>query len=165
MTVARTLVEAVKGGQFPMYCCWMGGKSIEQAVAFLNGFEIPTFETPERAIRAFLHIVTFIRNQEMLLEVPPKLTRNIVIDQSEAARIMAMIPEEGLLPESEVQALLAAYGLPIIKTVMAKTEELASQLCREIGYPVVMKISSPDISALFQKTCHSVQSPCFEGEK
>lgn len=146
MTVARALVEAVKCGRFPIYCCWMGGRSIEQAVAFLNGFEIPTFETPERAIRAFLHIVTFIRNQEMLLEVPPKLTGNIVIDHSTADRIMAMIPDEGLLPEYEVQALLTAYGLPIIKTVNAKTEELASRHCREIGYPVVMKICSPDIS-------------------
>jgi acetyltransferase len=146
MTVARALVEAAKGGQFPMYCCWMGGKSIEQAVAFLNQFKIPTYETPERAIRAFLYVVAFIRNQEMLLEVPPKLTGNIIIDQSEAARIITMPSEEGLLSESEAQALLAAYGLPIIKTVRAKTEEQASQVCREIGYPVVMKICSPDIS-------------------
>jgi acetyltransferase len=146
MTVAGALAESMKGVQFPMFACWMGGKSIEQAVALLNEFEIPTFETPERAISAFLHMVTFVRNQELLLEVPPKLTRNVVIDQVAAEKILTGVTEDGLLPEAEVRALLSAYGLPIIKTLRADTEEQASRLSADMGYPVVMKLCSPDIS-------------------
>lgn len=146
MTVAGALVEAMKGAQLPMFSCWMGGKSIEHAVEILNGFDIPTFATPERAILAFLHLVTFVRNQEMLLEVPPKLTRNMAIDHDEAKKIFDGMPEEGFLAHREVYALLAAYGLPMIKTRLAETEEAASQLSGDMGYPVAMKLCSPDIT-------------------
>jgi acetyltransferase len=146
MTVAGALVEAVKGARCPMFSCWMGGKSIEHAVEILNGCGIPTFATPERALLAFLYMVSFVGNQEMLLEVPPKLTRSMAIDHDEANRIKAEMPEEGFLVQSKVYGLLAAYGLPVINTMMAATEEAASRLCRDMGYPVVMKLCSPDIT-------------------
>ncbi len=146
MTVAKALVEGMKSVRLPMFCCWMGGKSIDRAVEYLNEFNIPTFETPERAIRAFLYMVTFIRNQEMLREVPPKLARNVIIDQMEADKILTGTHPDGFLPEAKVLALLAAYGLPIIKTLRATTEESAALLSQELGYPVVMKLSSPDIT-------------------
>jgi acetyltransferase len=82
----------------------------------------------------------------MLLEVPPKLARNVVIDQVEAEKILTRVAGDGLLPEAEVRALLTAYGLPIIETLMADTEEQASRLSADIGYPVVMKLCFPDIS-------------------
>jgi acetyltransferase len=146
MTVAETLVDAMKGKQYPIFTCWMGGKSTERAVEFLNESGIPTLETPERAIQAFLHLVAHARNQEMLLEVPPKVIRNMVFDQKKAEDILAWTTEEGFLPESEVQGLLAAYGLPVILTERADTEEQAIRLSRSRGYPVAMKLYSSDIS-------------------
>ncbi len=146
MLVAKALVEGTKGAQFPTFCCWMGGISTEQAVEYLNQFNIPTYETPERAIRAFLYMVTFIRNQEMLREVPPKLTRNMTIDRMTADSILTRTHKDGFLPEAEVLTLLAAYGLPMIKTLRADTEESASLISRDMGYPLVMKLCSPDIT-------------------
>jgi acetyltransferase len=146
MSVAEVLVDAMKGHQYPIVTCWMGGKSTERAVEFLNGSGFPTLETPERAIRAFLHMVAYARNQEMLMEAPPKVIRNMVFNRKRADEFLTWNQEEGFLPESDVRGLLAAYGLPVIRTEIADTEEQASRLSRSIGYPVVMKLYSSDIT-------------------
>ncbi len=145
LAVAETLVAAVKGHQYPMFACIMGGKSTGEAMAFLNESGIPAFETPERAIRAFLSLVAYAENQEMLLEAPPKLTRSLVFDRNTAHDILARAPEEGFLPEADARGVLAAYGLPLIRTERADTEEQASRLSRSVGYPVALKLCSPDI--------------------
>jgi acetyltransferase len=145
LAVAQTLVDAVKGHQYPLFTCIMGGKSTGEAMAFLNGSGIPTFETPERAIRAFLHLVAYAENQEMLLEVPPKLTRSLQFNRKKATDILAWTPEESFLPEADARGVLEAYGLPLIRTEKADTEEQASRLSRSIGYPVTLKLCSPDI--------------------
>lgn len=143
---AEALVEAMKGHDYPIFACWMGGKSIGEAVEFLNGSTIPTFDTPERAVRAFLHMVSFAANQELLLEVPPKLLRNKVLDRKRAGDVLWAGPREGLLNEADVRAILTAYGLPMAQTAVARDEEQASHISRSMKYPVAMKISSPDIS-------------------
>lgn len=146
MTVAKSLVAAMKGRQYPIFSCWMGGRSMRQAVEFLNESAIPTFDTPERAVRAFLHMVAFARNQELLLEVPPKVIRDMVFDHQKAEEILTGPQKEGFLSESDVQELLAAYGLPVVQTAVANTEEQASQLSRSMKYPVVLKLLSSDIT-------------------
>ncbi len=146
MTVAKALVAAMHGHQYPIFASWMGGKSVGQAVEFLNESAIPTFDTPERAVRAFLYMVSFARNQELLLEAPPKVSRDMVFDNTTAKHIFASSTAKGFLPESKVWQLLAAYGLPVVQTVVATSEEQASQLSSDIGYPVVLKLFSPDIT-------------------
>ncbi len=146
MPVAESLVAAMKGKQYPIFACWMGGKSIGKAVDFLNESLIPTFDTPERAIRAFLYMVAFAENQELLLEVPPKVIRDMVFDYQMAKEILNESPKEGFLSEKKVQELLNAYGFPIVQTVTANNEEQASQLSRQMKYPVVLKLFSSDIT-------------------
>jgi len=124
----------------------MGGKSIGRAIQILNEAGIPTYETPERAIRAFLYMVEYARNMEMLLEIPPKLTRNMAFDVDKARSIVARAPEAGFMSESDSREVLGAYGLPVMRTETARNEEDALNLAGKIGYPVVMKINSPDIS-------------------
>ena len=67
LSVAETLASAVKDRQYPVFTCWMGGKSIGKAVEILNEAGIPTYETPERAVRAFPYMVEYARNLEILL--------------------------------------------------------------------------------------------------
>jgi acetyltransferase len=146
LLVAETLATTMKDRLYPVFACWMGGKSIEKAVKILNQAGIPTYGTPERAIRAFLYMLDYDRNMEALLEVPPKLTRNISFDPEKARRLLAGAPEGRFMGESDAKEVLSAYGLPVIRTETAKSEEDASRVGRDIGYPLVMKLNSPDIT-------------------
>ena len=146
MTVAKVLVAAMHGRQYPIFASWMGGKSVGEAIEYLNESSIPTFATPERAVRAFLYMVAFAANQELLLEAPPKVSRDMAFDHDTAKNILAGATRHGFLPESEVWQLFAAYNLPIVQTAFAASEEQAVKLSRDIGYPVVLKLFSSDIS-------------------
>ena len=146
LSVAKTLATAMKERMYPVFACWMGGKSITKAVEVLNDAGIPTYDTPERAVRAFLYMVEFARNLEMLLEIPPKMTGHMVFDQGKARNLIARAPEQGFMSESDSKEILVAYGLPVISTEIAKTEDHALRIGREMGYPLVMKLHSPDIT-------------------
>lgn len=144
--VASALANMMKGRRYPVFACWMGGKSIEGALTILNKAGIPTYDTPERAIRAFLYMVEYARNMEDVLEIPPKLTHDITVDAGKAAQVLAGAPVEQFISEADARDVLSAYGLPVIRTETALTEDDASRLGRDLGYPLVMKLLSPDIS-------------------
>jgi acetyltransferase len=144
--VAEKLVSVMKDRRYPVFACWMGGKIIEGAVKTLNKAGIPTYETPERAVRAFLYMVEYARNMEALLEIPPKLTRTIAFDTEKARRLLSRAPADGFMLESDSKDILSAYGLPVIRTETAKTEDDAARLGQDMGYPLVMKLHSPDIT-------------------
>jgi acetyltransferase len=146
LSVAETLASAVKDRQYPVFTCWMGGKSIGKAVEVLNEAGIPTYETPERAVRAFLYMVGYARNLEMLLEIPPKLTGHLEFDQEKARKLLSSAPTRGFMLDSDSREMLTAYGLPLIRTEIAESEAQASRIGREVGYPLVMKVHSPDIT-------------------
>jgi len=146
LSVAETLAAAIQERRFPVFACWMGGKSIGKAVGVLNEAGIPTYDTPERAVRAFLYMVEYARNLDMLLEVPPKIAGDMAFDQEKARRLITDAPDQGFMSESDANAILTAYGLPMIKTQIATTETQAAGIARGLGYPVVMKLHSPDIT-------------------
>ena len=146
LSVAESLAAAMKARRYPVFACWMGGKSIVKAVEILNEAGIPTYDAPERAVRAFLYMVEYARNLDTLLEVPPKMSRHLVFDQEKARKLLSGAPAQEFMPESDSKELLMAYGLPVIRTEIAKTEAQASSIGREMGYPLVMKIHSPDIT-------------------
>ena len=146
LSVAETLAAAMQKRQYPVFACWMGGKRIATAVDVLNEAGIPTYDTPERAVRAFLYMVEYTRNLEMLLEVPPKMTGQMVFDQEKARELISKAPAQGFVPDPDAREILTAYGLPVIRTEIAGTEAQASRIGREMGYPLVMKLLSGDIS-------------------
>ncbi len=144
--LAETLASMMKDRRFPVFACWLGGKSIERAVEILNESGIPTYGTPEQAVRAFLYMVEYARNMESLLELPPKLTTHITFDPETARHLLAGTPADRFMRESDAKEVLSAYGLPVIRTELADSEEEASRLGQTLGYPLVMKLRSPDIT-------------------
>jgi len=148
-SVAQALATAVKGHRYPVFACWMGGKSMAPAVGILNAAGIPTYETPERAIQAFLYMYTYSRNLETLSEIPPRLTARLDFDRQRAADLISVAPQKGFMSESDSKEILAVYGLPVIKTEMAATEEQAADLAAPMTFLLAMKLHSPDIT---QKT-------------
>ena len=109
---------------------------------------IPTFETPNQAVRAFMHLADYRRNQEALMEAPPSLPELFTPDVAAARAVLAPALAEGrtVLTEPEAKAVLAAYGIPVARTLTATTPEAAAEAARQIAGPVALKILSPDIT-------------------
>ena len=145
---AEALAERVKGKRYPLVTSWVGGVDVETARSRLNDGDIPTYETPEQAIRAFMYLHEYARNLETLQEVPPKLSRELSFDRETAKKVLDRAREAGTetLSEADAKDVLGAYGLPVNRTEIADSADAAVSAADEMGYPVVLKLLSPDIS-------------------
>ena len=145
--VAETLCGAFTRSHFPVFASWMGGLNVERGNEILNRAGIPTYETPEQAIRAFMYMYEYSRNLEMLQEIPPRLSRTLRFERERARGLI----DEGLgrqsrvLTEPESKQLLAAYGIPVNSIRVAASAAEAARLAGDMGYPLVMKVLAPEI--------------------
>jgi acetyltransferase len=145
---ARQLQSFAHLADKPVLACWMGGASVREGIDLLNTAGIPTFEAPESAIRAFLHMVQYRRNQELLYETPAALPEDVTPDTQRVQQIFAQARAAGrtLLTEVEAKQVLAAYGAPVVPTVACRTVEEAVAAAKKIGYPVVLKVLSSTLT-------------------
>jgi acetyltransferase len=144
---ARAVVDAVHALGGNVLTSWMGGDDVEPARQHFASAGIPTYDTPTRAVDAFLHMVRYRRNQDMLMETPAS-TPDDFSPATDAARIVIediLAAGRSSLIGREAKALLAAYGIPTAETRFARTPEAAADAARQLGFPVALKIRSPDI--------------------
>lgn len=145
---AAALAKVVQEVRIPVLAAWMGGKSMIRGIECLNHAGIATYSTPERAVRAFMHLVSHARNRELLYETPREVgnhfapTSDVALEEINKARAAG----RRILSEPESKALLEAYGLPISATKIAHSADEAESIAEQIGFPVVMKIHSPAIT-------------------
>lgn len=127
---------------------WLGDHSVVEARRLFAENQIPDYETPEKAIKAFMHIVKYHRNLELLMETPPSTPKEFtpVMEPVRLIIEQAMVSKRTVLSEPEAKAVLAAYGIPTVETRIASDAEEAVRLAKEIGFPVALKIISPDVS-------------------
>lgn len=128
--------------------CWLGEATALESRRLFAQHNIPTYETPEKAMRAFMHLAQYRHNQAMLMEAPPAVAAQAKFDKTRVQAIIDKAGTEGRaeLFESEAKDVLAAYGIPVVKTLRVKNEEEAVAAAQTIGFPVALKILSPDIS-------------------
>ena len=145
---ARVVAEAARGASKPLVACWMGQASVAGGRKVLQEASIPVFRTPDPAVEMFAHLAAFYRNQRSLLQTPGPLAHRAPPDRDAAQSVIDAALAEGrrVLSESESKALLAAFHIPIARTVLARSAEEAVLAAQEIGLPVVLKIDSPDIT-------------------
>jgi acetyltransferase len=145
---ARQLRSFASLERKPVLASWMGGTDVRPGREILNEAGIPTFNSPEAAIRAFLHLVQYAHNQELLYETPTALPADWVPDTERVRQIVAAVraDQRTLLTEVESKQLLAAYGIPVVPTLPVRTAEEAVAAARQVGYPVVAKLLSHSIS-------------------
>jgi len=132
----------------PLLTCWMGDASVSNARQILNDAAIPTFRTPESAVGAFGNIASFYQNQQLLQQTPPPLS-DLANPDVEGARLLiesVLAERRKVLTEMESKALLAAFHIPVTKTILARTPNEAMMIATQLGFPVALKIDSPDIS-------------------
>ncbi len=147
---ARAVGEAAAASRKPVLGAWLGDINPGKSRAFLEAQGIPNFYTPENAVEAFSFLGQYRRNQAQLYEVPsassPEGSYREDRDAAQAILRKALSQKRTLLTEAEAKALLAAFGLPVPRTVVARTREEAIAAARDIGFPAVLKIHSPDIT-------------------
>lgn len=145
--VARVLVDGVVRSGRTVLACWLGRRSVERARQVFADAGIPTYDSPEQAVNAFLQMVAYRRSQQLLMQTPNSAPEAFVPDVAEARAILGAALEAGreVLSEPEAKAVLAAYGVPIVETAIGVSPDEAVRLADAFGYPVALKILSPDI--------------------
>jgi acetyltransferase len=142
--VAQVAAKAHK----PVLAAWMGGRVVSKGIQVLGEAGIPTYTTPEKAVNAFMHLVSYARNLRILHETPRDIPLEFSFDRERLRGVFDTILTEGseILSENVSKAFLEAYEIPVTKPYLARSAQHAADVAREIGYPVVMKIHSPQIT-------------------
>lgn len=148
LQAAQAVIAVAKKFNKPLVACWMGEEQVAESRSAFAQAKIPSFRTPEPAVEIFSFIAAYYQNQKLLLQTPGPLSQHQAPD-IEGARFLiegALAERRTVLNEMESKAVLAAFQIPIAKTVIARSPNEALLLAEELGLPVVMKINSPDIS-------------------
>ncbi|MFC3682288.1 bifunctional acetate--CoA ligase family protein/GNAT family N-acetyltransferase [Hydrogenophaga luteola] len=146
--IAQVMAEAKVRMNKPLLCCWMGDASVTEAREVLGKAAIPSFRTPEAAVGAFGNIASFYQNQQLLQQTPPPLS-TLAQPDIEGARLIienVLTERRKVLTEMESKALLSAFHIPVTQTILARSANEAMMIATQLGYPVALKIDSPDIS-------------------
>ncbi len=143
------LVQPAPGQLQRLLACWMGDPSVRAARTAFQTAGIPCYDTPEEAVRAFAMLRDYRQNQALLLEAPPAAGTPAPAHLQRVRDVIARALAAGQewLTEPEAKSVLEACGIPVAATlVTAASARAAVAAARRIGYPVVLKILSPQIT-------------------
>ena len=146
--IAENIIGKVRDADLPVFASWLGAAAVAEARRIFEDAGIPDYETPGKAARAFLHLVEHRRNQEFLARTPQPAAPAPTPDSDAARSVIRNALEAGrtILTEPEAKAVLAAYGVPVVETRVASSATAAVRLANELGFPVAVKILSPDLT-------------------
>jgi acetyltransferase len=132
----------------PVMTCWMGEGPGGGGRRLFKDAGIPYFTTPEPAVEVFSFLSAFYENQRQLMQTPGPLSQGAEPDVEGARLIIESALAEGrhLLNEVESKALLSAFAIPVAQTLIARNPTEAMLMAQQLGFPVVMKINSPNIT-------------------
>jgi len=126
----------------------MGETQVAEARKTFAEAKKPYFRTPEPAVEVFAHLSDYYRNQRLLMQMPGPLSSHIEPNIDDANIIIDKALEEhrSILSEMESKALLAAFHIPIAKTMIAHSRTEAVLIAEQLGFPIVMKVNSKEIT-------------------
>ncbi|WP_027182672.1 bifunctional acetate--CoA ligase family protein/GNAT family N-acetyltransferase [Desulfovibrio inopinatus] len=150
--VAEAVSKVLKKTKRTGLTCWLGFDIAEGAREIFAKHGIPTYETPDKAVGAFLYMMHHRRNQELLMEMPSSLPTDFLPNTEKAKAVIDAALDENRyeLSADEAQIVLGAYGIPIVETRLAKSPDEARDAAVDLGGPVALKIVSPDIPQPFE---------------
>lgn len=146
--VAIEVINSTKSSHKPIMACWMGQQQVKSSWKLFSDNSLPYFSTPESAVEAFGYLANYYLNQQLALQIPDPLSYQSNPDIGTARSIieLALSQKRNVLTLIESKAILVAFGIPVSETRMAQNAQEAVIIAQSIGFPVVMKILSPDIS-------------------
>jgi acetyltransferase len=132
----------------PLLTSFMGEIKVRDRITAFRRAHVPAFGTPEHAVKAFMYMYQYTRNLESLYETPADILPEFAPSRDRVKKIFLDVARAGrqILSEVEAKDVLEAYGIPVVKTVVATTPEECAKAAEEIGFPVAIKIYSHDIT-------------------
>ena len=142
--VAGQLAKSAK----PAFTSWLGGRDAQRARGILSENGLATYATPEAAVRGYLHVTRHAALQQLLIETPPNIPEDFSPDLDAAKTILTNVRAEHrtLLTEPEAKGVLKAFDIPVVETLCAATPSECVEVAESLGFPVAVKILSPDIT-------------------
>ncbi len=139
----EAMARLSQGQPKPIVASFMGAASIGPALELLNHYRIPNYPFPERGVAALRAMAT----QREWSERPVGTYPRFDVDTERVKQVFARVREQGRVALGEIEAreVIEAYGMRLPQSRLARSPEEAAQIASDIGFPVVMKISSPDI--------------------
>lgn len=141
--VADVVVDVAKDSDIPIIGCWMGEARVKVGTEVLKANNIPNYSYPERAAMVLKAMSTYrgFKNEPL-----PEFEQ-LDVDKDRARKAFDKVIADGRysLGDYESRDILEAYGLPFPDAQLAKSPEEAADIAAEFGFPVVLKIASPDI--------------------
>ncbi len=147
--IAKSIVDLVKGKTYqnkPILTSFMDFDAVQEANSLLNANHIPTYSTPEQAVKTYMTMYQYKRNVELIYETPEELP-----DDSPPKRPINVIfrnaafDDREILTEDEARRVLKCYNFPVVKTAVANNVDEAVANAKQMGFPVALKIISPQI--------------------
>lgn len=147
--LAERIIDISKKSTKPILTSYLGDASVQYARQLLNKNNVPTYATPEEAVKSYMYLYRYARNLQLLFETPEE--RNIEHTEEHREKLDSIInnvkdEKRTLLNEAEAKEVIELYGIKSTRPILAKDEDDAVKTSEEIGYPVVMKIQSPQIT-------------------
>jgi len=141
--IATSIVKTAKVYKKPVFACFLGVYDVSKGIEILEENNIPAYRFPESAAR----VISEMAKYTWWLERPKTGIKIFKVNKARAKNIIESVKKEGrsFLLEQEAYQALKAYNFPVIKSFLAKNESQALEVASKIGFPVVLKIVSPDI--------------------
>ncbi len=145
--LAQAVSDVAKNAWKPVYTAWMGGREVQKGREILRQNSIPTYDTPEEVVKTYLYLYRYKRNLGLLYETPEELPINHAPPNKNLKAYIRKAANAGasVLTEADSMRFLTNYGIPVLKARTVQSVDDAVQAAAEIGYPLVLKVSSPDI--------------------
>ncbi|HEX9768292.1 MAG TPA: GNAT family N-acetyltransferase [Kiloniellales bacterium] len=146
--IAKKVAGIAEHSNKPVLAAWMGGRTVRPGIQHLNEAGIATHSTPEQAVRAFMHLVSYARNLESLYQTPRELPVRFDLNRHKLRRKLRPLfrgKTSRFVSQEQAKSLLKAYGIPFVDGAIVGSREAAIHAAEQIGYPVVLKILAPQI--------------------
>lgn len=146
--IAEEIVKLTADSKKPILTSWMGEVDVAEGRDILENGNIPVYRIPENAVNTFMSMYRYTTSIEALYQTPSTIPHVFKPATEKSHKLIKSVMKKKryVLTEDEAKELLEFYNIPIAKHKVAATEKEVIKVCNEIGYPVVMKIASPDIT-------------------
>jgi len=143
--IAKVIIEKSKIAQKPIFACFIGGEKVKEGIKLLKEADIPCYIDPSVAVYSYKKLIEFVENKnkketKFEIHIPEENKKRVkyIIENTKEKNINVLEPEN-------VVEILTAYGFNFPKKDTATTPQQAVEIANKIGYPVVMKVNSPDV--------------------